>query len=173
MPREKDPSMKLRLRHSPRMLLDSATMLVLAVSLACSPPPVEQARQVAPEPPPLDQASVTQSINNAVAALAAGDVAKMGSGYAEDAVLVTARGKVETRTGIEAFWTEALKSRGASALALETVKWGTSGDLAYVLSRFTGGVTAGSGHVLAVVQRQPDGSLKTVAQVSIPDPPGK
>jgi hypothetical protein len=45
--------------------------------------------------------------------------------------------------------------------------------MAYTLSRFTGGITATSGHVLAVSVRQPDGTLKTVAQVSIPDPPAK
>ena len=165
--------MTLHLRRSPRLLLESATMLVLVASLACSPPPVEQARQVTPEPPPIDEAAVTQSLNDAVAALAAGDTARMGTSYTEDAVLVTTRGKVDTRAGIEAFWAEALKAREGSALALETVKWDASGDLAYVLSRFTGGVTAGSGHVLAVVRRQPDGSLKTVAQVSIPDPSTK
>lgn len=103
-------------------------------------------------------------------------MAKVGSGYATDAVLITARGKAETRAGIEAFWSGALKAAGAGAakdLKLTVEKWGTSGDLAYSLSRFTGGVTAKAGYVLAVSQRQPDGSLKTVAQVSIPDPAGK
>lgn len=149
-----------------------AFLLVLAA--ACSPPPVEQAVQVAPEPPPIDQAAVTQGIQNITAALAAGDIAKVGAGYADDAVLVTARGRTDTRAGIEAFWTGALKAAGTGKdLKLDIVKWGTSGDLAYTLSRFTGGITAGSGYVLGVVERQADGSLKTVAQVSIPDPPAK
>lgn len=45
--------------------------------------------------------------------------------------------------------------------------------MAYTVSRFTGGITAPSGHVLAVSQRQTDGLMKTVAQISIPDPPAK
>jgi ketosteroid isomerase-like protein len=152
----------------------SGVVLVI-VAAACSPPPVEQARQVTPEPPPaIDQATVNQTIQDISSALAAGDIAKVGSGYAENAVLVTARGRTDTRAGIETFWTEALKAAGGGKdLKLDVVKWGSSGDLAYSLSRFTGGITAGSGYVLGVVERQADGSLKTVAQVSIPDPPAK
>ena len=45
---------------------------------------------------------------------------------------------------------EALKAGAGKDLKLEVVKWGTSGDMAYTLSRFTGGITATSGHVLAV-----------------------
>ena len=152
-----------------------ACVLLLAGTIACSPPPVEQARQVVPAPPPpIDMAAVEAASQDITAALAAGDIAKVGSGYAEDAVLVTTRGKVDTRAGIEAFWTQALKAPGTGKnLKMEGVKGGSSGDLAWRLSRFTGGITAGSGHVLAVIQRQADGSLKTVAQVTVPDPPAK
>ena len=66
-----------------------------------------------------------------------------------------------------------VKGGASKNLKLAVEKWGTSGDLAYSVSRFTGGITAPSGYVLAVVERQADGSLKTVAQVSIPDPPAK
>jgi ketosteroid isomerase-like protein len=153
-----------------------ACVLLLAGTIACSPPPpAEPARQAAPPPPPpIDLAAVEATSQNISAALAAGDVAKVGSGYTEDAVLITARGKVDTRAGIEAFWTQALKAPGAGKnLKMESVKSGTSGDLAWTLSRFTGGITAGSGHLLAVIQRQADGSLKTVAQITVPDPPAK
>jgi ketosteroid isomerase-like protein len=159
----KDTCMKTRL---------PACVLLLVGTIACSPPPpAEPARPAAPSPPPpIDLAAVEATAQNISAALAAGDIAKVGSGYAEDAVLVTVR----TRAGVEAFWTQALKAPGAGKnLKMESVKSGTSGDLAYVLSRFSGGITAGSGHVLAVVQRQADGSLKTVAQVTVPDPPAK
>jgi ketosteroid isomerase-like protein len=152
----------------------SIPVLAIVATLACSPPPVEQATQVTPEPPPIDQTAVTQMVADITAALAAGDIARVGTGYAEDAVLVNARGRTDTRAGIEAFWAGALKAAGTGKdLKLEVVKWGASGDLAYSLSRFTGGITAGSGYVLGVVERQADGSLKTVAQVSIPDPPAK
>jgi uncharacterized protein (TIGR02246 family) len=163
---EKDMSMKTRL---------PVCVLVLVGTIACSPPPVEQARQVAPAPPPaIDRAAVDAMNRDISAALAAGDIAKVGTGYAEDAVLVTARGKVDTRAGIQAFWTQALKAPGTGKdLNLEPIKFGTSGDLAWSLSRFTGGITAGSGHVLAVVQRQPNGALEVVAQFTVPDPPAK
>jgi ketosteroid isomerase-like protein len=105
--------------------------------------------------------------------MVAGDTAKVGRAYAADAVLVSARGKVDTSQGIEAFWGAALKGGAGKDLKLTVEKWGASGDMAYSLSRFTGGITASSGYVLAVVERQADGSLKTVAQVSIPDPPAK
>jgi ketosteroid isomerase-like protein len=109
-------------------------------------------------------------VQEATAALAAGDGPKAASFYTNDAVFVSARGKVETQAGIAAFWTEAVKAGAGKGLKLEILKWGTSGDMAYSLSRFTGGITAASGHVLAVGLRQPDGTVKTVAQVSIPDP---
>ena len=107
-----------------------------------------------------------------IAALVAGDAAKVGSSFKADAVLISARGKVDTQAGIEAFWAGALKTPGTGKdLKQEIVKWGASGDMAYLVSRFTGGITATSGYVLSVSERQPDGSLKIVAQVSIPDPP--
>jgi uncharacterized protein (TIGR02246 family) len=152
-----------------------ACVLLLAGTIACSaPPPPPAAPAAPPPPPPIDQAAVVSATQDVVAALAAGDIAKVGSGYSEDAVLVSPRGKVDTRAAIAAFWTEALKTPGAGKnLKLETVKVGSSGDLAYVLSRFTGGITAPSGHVLGIVQRQADGSLKTIAQMTVPDPPRK
>lgn len=153
-----------------------ACILLLVGTIACSPPPpAEPARPAAPPPPPpIEQSAVETASQNISAALAAHDIAKVGSGYTEDAVLVTMRGKVDTRAGIEAFWTQALKAPGAGkSLKMEPVRFGTSGDLAWGLSRFTGGITAGSGHVLAVIQRQADGSLKTVAQMTVPDPPAK
>src|SRR5262245_15377081 len=101
----KDTHMKTRL---------PACVLLLAGTIACSPPPpAEPAKPAAPPPPPpIAQSAVEDGIQNITAALAAGDIAKVGSGYTEDAVLVTARGKVETRAGIEAFWTQALKAPG-------------------------------------------------------------
>ena len=153
-----------------------ACILLLAGTIACSPPPPAQpaAPAAPPPPPPIEQSAVEAASQNISAALAAHDIAKVGSGYTEDAVLVTTRGKVDTRAGIEAFWTQALKAPGAGKnLKMEGMKGGSSGDLAWRLSRFTGGITAGSGHVLAVIQRQADGSLKTVAQMTVPDPPAK
>jgi len=146
------------------------TFIACATASCASPAPPPSAP---PPPPAITQASVEQAVQDAVAALASGDATRAATFYANDAVFVSARGKVETQAGIEAFWTEALKAGAGKDLKLEIVKWGTSGDMAYTLSRFTGGITASSGHVLAVSQRQADGTLKTVAQVSIPDPPAK
>jgi ketosteroid isomerase-like protein len=158
-----------------QLLLRSASVLVLAASVAaCSPPRSEMATSVTPAPmapPSISQADVDQTLKDMVAALAAGDAAKAGGMYASDAIFLNARGKYDTSAAIEAFWAEALKSGAGKGLALETVKSGTSGDLAYTVSRFTGGITATSGYTLAVTERQPDGSLKVVVQVSLPDPP--
>ena len=158
-----------------RLLLGSLVLGVLA-GIGCSaeaptaaPPPA-----AAPQPPPITRSTIDEAMQSAVAALAAHDTAKASAIYAPDAVFVNSRGTFETQAGIQAFWTEALKTPNAGKnLKQEIVKWGASGDLAYSLSRFTGGITAGSGHVLAVSQRQPDGSMKTVVQVSIPDPARK
>jgi ketosteroid isomerase-like protein len=125
-------------------------------------------------PPPISRAAIDQGVQDLVAALNARDAAKASAQHAEDSVFVNARGRFDTRAGIEAFWAGALKAPNAGKdLKVEVVKWGTSGDLAYTLSRFTGGVTASTGYVLTVHQRQADGSLKNLAQVSIPDPPKK
>lgn len=144
--------------------------LFVAVA-SCAAPAKEEP---AAAPPAITQQNVEASVQATVAALNAGDAAKVGQSFADDATLINARGKYDSAAGIAAFWTEALKTPGAGKdLKLEIVKWGTSGDMAYSVSRFTGGITAPAGYVLAVSQRQPDGSMKTVAQVSIPDPPAK
>lgn len=159
-----------------RQLLRGIPVIALAVGVAaCSPaPPAPPAETTAPAPtapPPISSAQVAQSVQDTVAALAAGDAAKAGGMYAADAVFMNAQGKFDTQAGIEAFWTEALKAGAGKGLALETLKSGTSGDLAYTVSRFTGGITASSGYTVAITERQPDGSLKIVVQVSLPDPP--
>jgi ketosteroid isomerase-like protein len=155
-------------------LLRAIPVLALAASVAaCSPPPppAETAAPAPSAPPPISQAVIEQNVQDTVAALAAGDAAKASAMYADDAVFMNARGRFDTRAGIEAFWAEALKAGAGKGLALETVKSGTSGDLAYTVSRFTGGITASSGYTIAITERQPDGSLKIIVQGSIPDPP--
>jgi ketosteroid isomerase-like protein len=134
---------------------------------ACAAP----AKEAAPVSPAITQADLDKVTQDQVAAMNTGDGAKAGAVYATDAVFVSARGAVETQAAITSFWTEAMKNGAGKDLKINIVKFGTSGDLAYTLSRFTGGITAPSGHVLAVSKRQADGSLKIVMQVSIPDPP--
>jgi uncharacterized protein (TIGR02246 family) len=154
-----------------RPLRSFSALLVLA-SLGCSAeaPSADPTMRPA-QPAPIAQADVDAGIQQTVAALSARDAAKAAAAYTPDAVFVNARGKFETQQAIQSFWAEALKAPDAGKdLKLDVVKWGASGDMAYSLSRFTGGITAGSGHVLAVHVRQPDGSMQTVAQVSIPDP---
>ena len=116
-----------------------------------------------------------QDVENGAAAiineLRAGNGAAAGSHYAQDAMLINARGKFDGNAAITEFWTQAAANNAGQGLTLQPVKWGTSGDLAYSVHRYTGGITAPSGHVVAVVQRQADGTLKTVVQVSIPDAP--
>lgn len=156
-----------------RQILHGIPVIALAAGMtACSPaaPPPDTAAQAPSAPPPISQAAVEQSAQDLVAALAAGDATRAGAMYATDAVFLNAQGRFDTQTGIEAFWTEALKAGAGKDLALEPVKSGTSGDLAYAVNRFTGGITASSGYTVAITERQPDGSLKIVVQVSLPDP---
>jgi len=156
-----------------RQLLRGIPVGVLAATMAaCSPAQTTAPAAAAPAPPPpIAAAVIEQHVQDMVAALAAGDTAKAGSMYAADATFVNARGKFDTQTGIQAFWTEAVKSGAGKGLTLETVKSGASGELAYTVSRFTGGITATSGYTVAISERQPDGSIKVIVQVSIPDPP--
>ncbi|MHB0963610.1 MAG: YybH family protein [Gemmatimonadaceae bacterium] len=145
--------------------------VLFAAVASCAAPAKEES---AAAPPPITQQTVEAAVQATVAALNAGDASKVGESFTTDATFINARGKFDSAAGIAAFWAEALKTPGAGKdLKVELVKWGTSGDLAYSVSRFTGGVTAPTGYTVAISQRQPDGSMKTVAQVSIPDPPAK
>ena len=142
--------------------------LFVAVA-SCSAPAKEEP---AAAPPPITQQNVEEAAQATVAALNAGDAVKVGESYSSDATFINARGKYDSAAGITQFWAAALKTPSVGKdLKLEMVKWGTSGDLAYSVSRFTGGITAPTGYTVAISQRQPDGSMKTVVQVSIPDPP--
>ncbi len=155
---------------SARLSRSIPAALFVAVA-SCSAPAKEEPVAA---PPPITQQSVEQAMQATVAALNAGDAAKAGESYAADATFINARGKFDSAAGITEFWAAALKNPNAGKdLKLEIVKWGTSGDLAYSVSRFTGGITAPTGYTVAISQRQSDGAMKTVAQVSIPDPPAK
>jgi ketosteroid isomerase-like protein len=157
-----------------KQLLRGIPVVVFAASMAaCSPTqsPAPAAPAAPAPPPPISAAVIEQNAQDLVAALAAGDTAKAGSMYAADATFVNPRGKFDTQAGIQAFWAEAVKGGAGKGLALDTVKSGTSGDLAYTVSRFTGGITATSGYTVAISERQPDGSIQVIVQVSIPDPP--
>jgi len=134
---------------------------------------VEMAPEAPPPPPPITQQMADSANTTFIAALRAGDGSAAGAYYANDAVFISARGKVESQAAITAFWTEAIKGGAGKALELHPLKFAASGDMAWQLSHFTGGITAPSGHVLAVFQRQADGSVKLVAQVSIPEAAAK
>ena len=126
-----------------------------------------------PAPVPLTQQEVEAVSDAFTAAVRNGDTTALGNGYTSDAVFVSARGKLEGNDAIAAFWKDAVKQGVGKSLEAQTLKFGSSGDLAWLLNRFTGGVTAPAGHTLRVFQRQPDGSIKTLVQLSIPDAPAK
>lgn len=152
----------------------AASLIVLACSPAGETETAESnAETKSSQPAPATQADVEKAAQDLVALLRAGDGAAAGKAYATDATFINARGKIDGSDAIGAFWTNAMKNGAGKSLVLEPVKWGSSGDLAYSLHRYTGGITAPSGYVLAVTQRQPDGTFKVVAQVSMPDAPPK
>jgi ketosteroid isomerase-like protein len=150
-------------------------LLSLTLAVACNPQPdtddaaQEDAPDAASSSPPITQQQVEDARTRMVDALRSGNGASTADLYDSDAMFVSARGKFEGRDAITAFWTDALKAGAGQSLQAPVVKWGASGDLAYSISRFTGGVTASSGHTLMVYQRQADGTLKVLAQFSVPD----
>jgi ketosteroid isomerase-like protein len=123
--------------------------------------------------PLITQSTADSATTAFVMALRAGDASQAGAVYATDAVFISARGKTESQAAIAAFWAEAIKGGAGKTLELHPLKFAASGDMAWQLSHFTGGVTTPTGHVLAVFQRQADGSIKLVAQVSIPEAAAK
>ena len=101
-----------------------------------------------------------------------GQVIRRRTKSPSDATFVTARGKLEG-DAVRTFWTDAVKAGQGRSQEVTTVKFGASGDMAYLLGRYTGGITSPSGHTLQVWQRQADGTVSIVAQVSVPDPSAK
>ena len=154
----------------------STALVSVLLALACSQPAPEAdtaAADKASAPAAITQEELTAISQSQQAALNAGDAAGAAAPFTADAMFLNARGKFETQQAIQAFWTEALKNDAGKNLKLEVIKSHVSGDMAYSISRFTGGITAPSGHTLAVMQRQADGSVKILATVSLPDPPAK
>jgi len=127
----------------------------------------------ASQPAPITQQELEAQTDAFTASVRAGDTTALGNAYASDAVFISARGKLEGNDAIVAFWKEAAASGAGKSLEAHSLKFGTSGDFAWLLNRFTGGVTAPAGHTLRVFQRQADGSVKTLVQLSIPDAPAQ
>ncbi len=153
--------------------LFGAVMALAACSGAADTATQDDAALKASEPTPITQQQADEAQQAFTTALRNGDASQAGSYYGADATFISARGKVETQAAISTFWSEAIKGGAGKSLELHPLKFGASGDLAWSLSHFTGGITAPTGHVLAVYQRQADGSLKVVAQVSIPETAAK
>ena len=151
----------------------SIVALCSVALMACSTASTEDAttdEAKASEPTPITQQDVEGITNAMFNALKAGDAAAYASHFSSDGAFISARGKVEGQQAIQEFWADANKGGAAKNLDLKTVKWATSGDVAWALGEYTGGVTAPEGNTLTVLQRQPDGTLKVLAQASIPKP---
>lgn len=150
-----------------------SAVLLAAVLAACSTAtPEDQAatETKATEPAPITQADVQQVTDAIAGALKIGDAAAVAQHFTADGVFISARGKLEGQQAIQEFWAAATKDGAGKNLSLTTVKWGTEGSLAWSIGEYTGGITAPEGNTLTILQRQADGSLKVVAQASIPKP---
>lgn len=149
------------------MLLATRALIVLAsvaTVVACAGAPQ-------PGQTPITEAEIQALNDEWLRGEREDDGMRAAAGYTSDAILVTVRGRVDGQAMIQQFWSEAFAAQpGSAETRLQIIKWDASGDIGYVVGRFEGGVTARAGHWLAVVQRQQDGSLRTVAQISIPDP---
>jgi len=164
---------------SPR-LISLAVVVGWIAFAACAPddetaPPADTVAEpaAADEPAPITQEEVDAFSDRVNALIRDGDTAALNTVYTDDVVMVSARGKMEGSDALVAFWTERVRAGAGKSLQAETLKFGSNGDMAWALSHFTGGVTAPSGHTLRVFQRQPDGSIRTVVQLSIPDMPAQ
>jgi uncharacterized protein (TIGR02246 family) len=116
------------------------------------------------------------AIENAIAAFEkaanAKDAASLASFYADDAtILPPGSPAVKGRANIQAFW-QAFLNAGASDPKLRVVEVGSSGDLAYEVGTFEanmpnaqGAIARTGGKYLVVWKRQPDGSIKMVADM--------
>jgi ketosteroid isomerase-like protein len=146
---------------------------------ACAPadqtPAADQASEpaAAAEPAPITQQEVDAFSSTVNGYIRDGDTASLHNVYTDDAIMVSARGKTEGGQALVEFWKASVQAGQGKTLSGETVKFGSNGELAWQLSRFTGGVTAPSGHSLRVFQRQPDGGLRVVVQVAVPDAPAQ
>lgn len=164
------------------MRLGSSGIVLAALALACTSAQENEQAQAAEEQAATaavatpTEAEIKATYDEWLAAEKSDDGARAGGLYAADAVFVSARGKVEGKDAITKFWTDVFNEKpGSSGTEIHPMKWGASGELGWSLIHYTGGVTApgASGHALAVSQRQPDGSLKLLVQVSIPEPAPK
>jgi ketosteroid isomerase-like protein len=123
-----------------------------------------------------DMAIETNDLTSIVRALDAefiknannGDAAALTSGfYAADAVLLPPNGLiVRGAAAIEAFWA-AFLGQGVADAVIETTEVSASGDLAYGIGTYSYAVPSASftdtGKFLIVLQRQADGTWKTIA----------
>jgi ketosteroid isomerase-like protein len=156
----------------------SHALLLVAALAACNTSaeqatPATTGETKASAPAPITQQDVEKSTQDIVAALRAGDAAAVAQNYTAEGAFISARGKVEGTQAVQDFWAAATKDGAGKNLNINVLKWGTAGDLAWSIGDYTGGITAPEGNVLTVMQRQADGSLKVVAQASVPKPAAK
>ncbi len=116
------------------------------------------------------------AIEKAIAAFekaaSAKDAAALASFYTEDATLMPPGSPpIKGRSNIKAFWNSFLNA-GASDPKLRVVELGSAGDLAYEIGAFEanmpnpqGNIARTAGKYLVVWKRQPDGSIKMVADM--------
>jgi hypothetical protein len=145
--------------------------LAAAVALAgCTPMEESSANAGAAAPAaPLSQQEAELFLNTFVSEVRVGDTTKLSSYFAPYATFISPRGRIDSRDSIVKFWSEAVKAGAGKTLELHPARFGSGGNVAWQLSHFTGGVTAPTGYVLTVLQREPDGAVKAVAQLSVPD----
>ena len=118
---------------------------------------------------PITQQEIEQNTQQFSNALRTGNANALPDRFADDGVLISASGKLDGGDAIRTFWADAAKAGKSTEHQVKIEKFGADEKMAYVLSRFTGGVTAAGGYTLQVWQRGADGQPRIVAQVSMPD----
>ena len=96
--------------------------------------------------------------------------------YAENATLLPpGQPAISGRQNIQGFW-QAFFDAGASDVRLKSIQIVGSGDLAYEIGEYSammpqpsGGTAPGTGKYLIVFERQPEGTLRMVADMFSPN----
>lgn len=145
--------------------LVAALMLVLA---ACAPVP-EPAPPAEPPGQAMTQPEAERFVHMFVQDVRAADTAKFAGYFGPYATFISPRGRIDSRDSIVKFWTEAVNAGQGKTLELHPARFGSGGDVAWQLSHFTGGVTSSTGYLLTIIERDPDGAAKVVAQISVAD----
>lgn len=139
---------------------------LLLVFVACAPSADVGARSDAP-PSPMSQQEAEVFLNTLATEIRTADTSMFASYYHPYATFITAGRRVDSRDSIAKFLREAVEAGQGRTLEFHPVRFGASGDLAWLLVHFTGGFTSRTGFLMTVMERGADGRMAIVSQAGV------